>query len=210
MGRWVYWSCGSGAAAKAGVWDHKVRKSIPVPTNGSARLGDGFVVREADGKLLLTDFHRGAGGAVATRDFAAVPAGGKWTVDKFGGDVAFTDAEGAIRIRPVNVPRSPITIVEGVADTTDTGDGAWNARWQLSRPPASWTVTVKDTSGKTVRTLTSTARSGAQLEAVWDVKDSAGRKAPAGSYTWTLTATPPDSPTPAVLRTGKVTVSAAR
>ncbi|MFI1826740.1 FlgD immunoglobulin-like domain containing protein [Streptomyces sp. NPDC020412] len=207
VGRWVYWSCGSGAAAKAGVWDHKVRKSIPVPTNGSARLGDGFVVREADGKLLLTDFHRGAGGAVATREFAAVPAGAKWAVDKFGGDVAFTDAEGAIRIRPVNVPRSPIAVVEGVADPNNAGDGAWNARWQLSRPPASWTVTVKDSAGKVVRTLTSTDRSGAQIEAAWDTKDAAGKQAPAGAYTWTLTATPADSPTPTVLRTGKVTVS---
>ncbi|MEU5975520.1 FlgD immunoglobulin-like domain containing protein [Streptomyces sp. NPDC047315] len=164
-------------------------------------------MREADGKLLLTDFHRGAGGAVTTREFATVPAGAKWAVDKFGGDVAFTDAEGAIRIRPVNVPRSPIAVVEGVADTTTAGDAAWNARWQLSCPPASWTVTVKNATGATVRTLTSADGSGAQIEAVWDTEDTTGKPAPAGSYTWTLTATPPDSTTPAVLRTGRTTVS---
>ncbi|MFE0426096.1 FG-GAP-like repeat-containing protein [Streptomyces sp. NPDC058953] len=185
VGRWLYWACGT---TKAGVVDRTTGKNISVAAGGRARLGDGFVVRQDGDQLRLTNLHTGG-----TTPFATVPASGKWTVDKFGGQVAYTDADQAIRIKPVDVPRSPVAVIESETDSSvNTAPGAedpkWNSRWQLSRPATTWSITIKDAAGSTVRTLTQAdvRRSGAQLEVAWDGKDAAGRTVRNGSYWWWL------------------------
>lgn len=198
VGRWIYWSCTK--AAKAGVWDQKTRLSTPVPF-GPAQLGDGFVVRkdQSAGRLTLSDFHTGDPAAVKTTEFATVLADGRWAVDKFGGHAAYTDAEQRVHVKPVTVPRSPIGVLENRTDSTvlnvarpNGKDNVWDSIWQLSRPAATWSVAFKDPAGRTVRTLTSTDRKGAEISAAWNGTGDDGKLLPAAHYTWTLSADPGD------------------
>ncbi|MEU0716906.1 FG-GAP-like repeat-containing protein [Streptomyces lavendulocolor] len=212
VGRWIHWSCAKGA--KAGVWDQKTRLSTPVPF-GETQLGDGFVVRKdgAAGKLTLTDVHTGDPAAVRTTDFASVPAGADWSVDKFGGHVAFTDAEERIHIKPVTVPRSPIAVIEDLVDATvlnvaDGRDGAWHGTWQLSRPAVRTSMEIRNRAGATVAAWSSGDRSGARFSMAWDGRGGADRAfVPAGHYTWTLSADPGDGSGPRTVRTGTVQVA---
>ncbi|GAA2518566.1 VCBS repeat-containing protein [Streptomyces gobitricini] len=211
VGRWIYWSCAQGA--KAGVWDQKTRVSTPVPS-GETQLGDGFLVREdkAAGKLTLTDFHTGDPAAVTTTDFASVPAGADWSVDKFGGHVAFTDAEERIHIKPVTVPRSPIGVIEERQDTTvlnvaNGGDRGWHGSWQLSRPALRTSIEFRNPAGTAVAGWSSADRYGAQSSMAWDGRGSDGAFVPAGHYTWTLKADPGDGSGPRAVRTGTIQVA---
>ncbi|MFF8291393.1 FG-GAP-like repeat-containing protein [Streptomyces sp. NPDC016309] len=211
VGRWIHWSCAKGA--KAGVWDQKTRLTTPVPF-GETQLGDGFVVRKdaAAGKLTLTDVHTGDPAAVRTTDFASVPAGADWSVDKFGGHVAFTDAEERIHIKPVTVPRSPISVIEERQDTSvlnvaNGADRAWYGTWLLSRPALRTSIEFKNPAGTTVAGWSSADRVGAQSSMAWDGRGSDGAFVPAGHYTWTLKADPGDGSGPRAVRTGTVQVA---
>ncbi|AZK95028.1 MULTISPECIES: FlgD immunoglobulin-like domain containing protein [Streptomyces] len=181
VGRWMYWACGT---TKAGVYDRTAAKNLPVTAGGKTKLGDGFVVREDGGKLALTNLHTGVTAPVAT-----VPANAKWAVDKFGGHLAYVDAEQAIRVPSVDVPRSPLVVAESEIDGSFTlaaafDDRTWNGRWQLSRPAGSWSVAIKNAAGTVVRTLPqgSVPQIGARISAVWDGKNAAGRAMPNGKY----------------------------
>ncbi|QGV79406.1 FG-GAP-like repeat-containing protein [Streptomyces ficellus] len=211
VGRWVYWSCAQGA--KAGVWDQKSRVSTPVPF-GEAQLGDGFLVRKdkAAGKLTLTDFHTGVPSAVTTNDFASVPADADWSVDKFGGHVAFTDAQERIHVKPVTVPRSPIGFSEervdaSVLNLANGKDNIWHAAWQLTRPATRATLEIKNPAGTTVATLVAGDRKGAQVALAWDGRGADGKPVPAAHYTWTLSADPGDGSGPRAVRTGVIQVA---
>ncbi|MGW1277947.1 FG-GAP-like repeat-containing protein [Streptomyces tsukubensis] len=185
VGRWLYWACGT---TDAGVYDRTAAKNLPVTAGGKTKLGDGFVVREDGGKLALTNLHTGVTAPVAT-----VPANAKWAVDKFGGHLAYVDAEQAIRVRTVDVPRSPVAVIESGDAPSQLVNAPqsrrWEGRWQLSRPAGSWSITVKDAAGNVVRTLAqnSIPQTGAQLAAAWDTRDSAGRTVRNGKYGVTLT-----------------------
>ncbi|MFF3562060.1 FG-GAP-like repeat-containing protein [Streptomyces sp. NPDC002574] len=204
VGRWLYWSCGP--TAKAGVWDLTAKRDIPVPS-GEALLGDGFLVRHdrAAGKLLLTDFHKGAGTAAATAAFADLPAGDPpadrritWTVDKYGGNVAYVDSAQRVHVKPVTVPRSPVTTVESRVDTytnlglPDESDNTWHGSWLLTRPPTAWVLTFRNRAGKAVRTMRGTGHQGAQVTTTWKGTDDHGTVPAGGFYTWTLAADPGD------------------
>ncbi|WP_369377512.1 FG-GAP-like repeat-containing protein [Streptomyces sp. cg36] len=197
LGRWVYWSCGP---ESTGVYDRELKKSVKVP-GGEVLLGDGFTVRRdhTTNKLMLTDFSKGAGTAPVTSE-AGEPKPGQgddrrasWTVDKFGGGIAYVDAEQRIHLRPVTVQRSPLAVVESRADTEIRliHDGMppdeWHGSWQLSRPAAAWTATVEDAKGRVVRAFRGDGgQRGALLSAVWDGKDDKGTMVPGGRYTWRL------------------------
>ncbi|MFI1014716.1 FG-GAP-like repeat-containing protein [Streptomyces sp. NPDC020965] len=185
VGRWIHWSC---VTRKAGVWDQKTRKSTPVPV-GKSKLGDGFLVHQDGTKLRLSDFHQGTGTAKTT-DIADIPAGAPWAVDKFGGGLAYTDAQQAVHVRRVNVPKTPVGVAETMVSTSAYGDATpvWKGTWQLTRPPARWSVTIKNAAGTTVRTIASTVRHGAVITTNWDGKDTSGKPVFGGKYTWTLNA----------------------
>ncbi|MFE0628793.1 FG-GAP-like repeat-containing protein [Streptomyces sp. NPDC058864] len=214
VGRWLYWSCGP--TAKAGVWDLTAKKNIAVPS-GEALLGDGFLVRHdrAAGRLLLTDFHKGAGTTAVTSVFADLPVGPlasdrgiTWTVDRFGGDVAYVDAGQRVHVARVAVPRSPVTVLDSrVDDYTNLNypsetQNVWHGSWLLSRPPVAWTLAFRSAAGKTVRTIRGTAHQGAQVTTTWNAKDDRGQVAPGGRYTWTLAADPGDGSGSRTVRTG--------
>ncbi|WP_258572661.1 FG-GAP-like repeat-containing protein [Streptomyces sp. KM273126] len=191
VGRWVYWNCGPTGAA--GVYDRTAKRKITVPS-GPAIVGDGYLVRHdrTAGKLVLTDFHTGT--AAAAREIADLPAGNTadqrrqtWAVDKFGGDIAYVDADKAVRIVRSGVPSQPLVKIESEVDTAylDARTSAWGSSWQLSKP-ATWTFTVKDSLGRAAYTVTG---SGTEAEVMWDGKTGGGTYAYNGNYTWTLTAT---------------------
>ncbi|MEU2431082.1 hypothetical protein ABZ611_16490 [Streptomyces sp. NPDC007861] len=120
VGRWVYWDClmpnstGNPAEYPFGVHDLATGKDIGLPARG--RLGNGFVVAhdKSAGELRLTDFHTGT--ATAPRVLGllpALPGTAMWKnhdVDKFGGDVAWLDADGTAHAAPGGVPGRPVTV----------------------------------------------------------------------------------------------------
>jgi hypothetical protein len=207
---WLYWSCG--ASGPAGVYDRATSRAITVPA-GQARLADGYLVREnrTTHELLLTDFHTGS---ATTRTVAVMPATdrdtggntGRWTVDRFGGNVAHLTDRGQVALVTAGVPTSPLAQMEAQTDAAPgpTTAEPWQPVWQLSKPSA-WTLQLISTSGTVVRTLTGTSTAAA-VRASWDGATTAGSRAPRGTYTWKLTAAPRDDEGPDLLLTGTTTV----
>ncbi|MEV3989893.1 FG-GAP-like repeat-containing protein [Streptomyces sp. NPDC049837] len=195
VGRWLYWHCFE--EGRAGVWDHRKASGIPVAAKTWEQIGDGFLVGQSgDGELRLLDFHRGAGETPSERVLAQRPSISQWTVDKYGGHVAYVDEENRIRIVPVDVPRSPVTALDTRTDTTlDLRPGAktvWSGQWRLSRPAASWTLIFRDSHGNVSRKLTGTGRDGAAIRATWDGRTDDGRLAPGRQHRWDLIVDPGD------------------
>ncbi|MEU7015427.1 FlgD immunoglobulin-like domain containing protein [Streptomyces sp. NPDC046385] len=203
VGRWLYWACA--AEAKAGVYDRTLKKNLAVPV-GEALLGDGFVVRRDNTahKLLLTNAATGL-----TTDFATVPAwttadgrGTTWTVDKFGANVAFTDAQRNIHVKRVPVAAQPLTLLDTGLSQYDGGTS--KLRWRLSRSVGAWSVEIKNAAGKVVRTYRGTAGNGAGVAIDWDSRDDLGRGVEDGAYTYVMTAQPANGVGTAVRATGTV------
>ncbi|MFF7182869.1 hypothetical protein [Streptomyces sp. NPDC008121] len=195
VGRWLYWACGAG---KAGVHDLTLKKGVTVPT-GEALLGDGFVVRHEGDKLRLTDAATGQ-----TTDFADLPASASgsgrratWTVDKFGGDVAYVDAQSRIHVRKVELPRQPMTALRSsvppvLSFTDQVGlepEVSWSPVWRFSRPVGPWRIEVKDRNGQIVHSTGGSVGDGAGVETKWN-GTGAGRGLLDGDYTWSLRVLP--------------------
>ncbi|MGX1243563.1 hypothetical protein RKD46_004667 [Streptomyces pseudovenezuelae] len=208
VGRWIYWSCG--ASSTAGVWDRTAKKNIAVPS-GEALLGDGYLVRHdtAAGALLLTAF---ADGTATTRKIGDLAAGNSslrgvtWTVDKFGGPVAYVDADRRIHLVPSGAATQALGVIESEVTSNIGGDPWWQWRGLLSKPAASWkaTLTSKAT-GTVVRTFSGGEVSG-NLSVRWDDRDGRGGYVPNGTYTFKVTAPPADGSGPAMTVTQTVRV----
>lgn len=195
-GRWVYWSCGT--SGPAGVYDLATGEEIPVPSSGPAQLGDGYLV-EHDmnrGELELTDFHTDT---AVTSDLAALPAGPltddrrvTWAVDKYGGGIAYTDAQNDIHIVDPHIPTTPLSVTDvDTAPAEHAGTGTWTGQWQLSEPAASATVTIGDAAGHVLRTM-NTSETGVSVAVSWNGLTDSGAKPADGPSTWTLAVTASD------------------
>ncbi|MFG2858679.1 FG-GAP repeat domain-containing protein [Streptomyces mirabilis] len=213
--RYVYVECGAGkdTAFLVNLADGTVRA---LPT-GSAPglLGDGFVVRVgADRQVTLTDV---TSATLATRVLGTArgtTAGTDWTVDAYGGQVAYVDADenvhvvptgiavGALSVTDSSVPASAHVVVEGPA---------WKPRWWISKPIGFWQLTIKNrTSGKTVRTLTGGEARG-QITPSWDGWTGVtGVGVPDATYAWSVTAWPADGQGPEVVKSGSVKITGAQ
>lgn len=226
VGRWVYWSCvdDSGDVKGTGVYDRTTKRTATAPA-GRVLLGDGYLVQYVPGiqsgsGLKLVDLH---GGLPSSGNYTDLPsrkladwtefgrydrttgARTSWTVDRFGGGVAYADDEQRVHLVPTGVPASALTAIDS---TVTSGAASLSGTWWLSKPAAAWTVAVRDkASGATVRTLSGSSARGL-LKAAWDGKDSAGRLVANGTYTWTLTAQPADGQGTALSLTGAVKVTA--
>ncbi|GHA00603.1 hypothetical protein GCM10010329_23200 [Streptomyces spiroverticillatus] len=203
VGRWLYWEC---SYDKTGVFDLTERKNIAAPPLGT--LGDGFVVTKdyMEGRLLLTDLRKGT-----TVPFSTP---GVWiddfTVDVYGGHVAYTDTDQLMHIKPTGIARQAVSVIESGTDATAvTGSDPWNARFFLSRPVARWTVIFTDGKGRTVATRSGTAREGTQIAPVWDGKDNRGNAVAGGRHTWKLTAAAGDGTGVRALASGTVDLGGA-
>ncbi|MFC5151709.1 FG-GAP-like repeat-containing protein [Streptomyces amakusaensis] len=224
VGRWVYWNCLSphGDPLGSGVYDRTAKRTATAPA-GEVLLGDGHLVHRVPGiagnsGLNLVDLHGGlpAGGSYTDlpsrkladwtdlgRDNTGV--GTTWTVDRFGGGVAYADDEQRVRIVPTGVPASALSAIDS---TVTAGAASWSGTWWLSKPAAEWKVTVRHkASGATVRTLSGSAARGL-LKASWNGRDAAGRLVANGEYTWTLSARPADGKGAALALSGRVGVTA--
>ncbi|MFJ7074535.1 hypothetical protein [Streptomyces sp. NPDC098781] len=209
---WLYWACGG----TAGVYDRATGRKITVPADhGPARLADGFLLREnrTTHELLLTDFHTGTAATRAlvklpTTDWNTGGSNGRWAVDRFGGHVAYLNGTlGEVSIVGSGVPASPLAQMEAQTDAVPFGptkSSPWQPVWQLNKP-ADWTLTLSNSGGTTVRTLTGGTK-GAAARPSWDGYGEDGRRI-SGTYSWKLTAQPRDDEGPALTVTGTTTVN---
>ncbi|MFE5245122.1 MULTISPECIES: FG-GAP-like repeat-containing protein [unclassified Streptomyces] len=208
LGRWLYWSCaGSG---RAGVLDRTTGTSQSVPV-GEALLGDGYLVRhdKAAGKLVLTDLvSSAAAGSAVSRTVADLPATADpqrrvdWTVDKYGGHLAYVDAGQRVHVVPTGVPTQPLS-----AGGESWAGQDWTYRATLSKPAASWKAVFTDLrTKKVVRTVTGGEVRG-ELYADWDARTDGGTLAVNGPYGWKLTVQPADGHGAALVRTGEVALT---
>lgn len=209
VGRFVYWRCSDSYDyyRGAGVYDRQSKAVVRLGTDATL-LGDGYLVRRSDAAgLTLVDLHGGLTTATKEADLpqrvavTAADLGDRtgrrsgWTVDRFGGHIAYVGADRHVRIVPSGVPASKVAVID--AETPAGLDlkadaAAWSPRWWLSKPAASWSLALKHkASGKVVRTLTGGEVRG-QLTTSWDGKDASGRLVANGAHTWTLTVRPAD------------------
>ncbi|WP_327245236.1 FG-GAP-like repeat-containing protein [Streptomyces sp. NBC_01320] len=225
VGRWVYWECRDNANwfKGAGVYDRQTGRSMTAP-DAKILLADGyFVGYTEEAGLTLFDLHNGlpTSGAyvdLTKRPLVSAAELGKgtvrrsgWTVDRFGGHVAYTGDDRRVRIVPTGVPTSPLSVIDTKAPGTSLDLRAaapnWAGTWWLSKPAASWQVTVKNkASGKVVRTVTGGEARGT-VNATWDGKDAAGKLVANGAYTWTLSAKPADGQGAALSASGSVNLT---
>ncbi|MFG2777898.1 FG-GAP-like repeat-containing protein [Streptomyces prunicolor] len=103
------------------------------------------------------------------------------------------------------VTASTVPATAALKGTTAAGK-AWTPTWQLSRPTSSFTVTVTDRAGRTVRTLTGTA-DGLKATLSWNGRTASGSYSSNGPLTWTLRATQAGATTAVKLASGTVTVT---
>ncbi|WP_217236002.1 FG-GAP-like repeat-containing protein [Streptomyces sp. AC555_RSS877] len=194
-GPWLYWTCEQ--FRQHGVVNVKTGAKVALPAGRGGLLGDGYFVnqRYTSSDLRLTEFQSGS---AVTRDLG-IPMSGDgsdsrrrtWAVDRFGGGIAYVDQEKVVHVVASGVPASPLTAVTASTTGTLKAPATWKPSWRLSKPAASWKLTVRSATGATVRTLSGGETRGA-VDAAWDGKTAAGAYAPNGSYTWTLTAPPAD------------------
>ncbi|MFF3264777.1 FG-GAP-like repeat-containing protein [Streptomyces sp. NPDC002932] len=199
----LYWECGTAA----GVYGTVPKKSIRIPAHRSAMLGDGYVGWEKDGVLSVTDV-RGTAGTRTVGSPANVEPGQGWTVDRFGGPLVYADKGGNVHVVPSGVKTSALSVRDSAAAASvNAASASWSPRWWLSKPAASWQLTLKNrATGAAVRTLTGGEARGL-VKAGWNGKDAAGRPVANGSYTWTLTAKPADGQGAALTASGTVKLS---
>ncbi|WP_329281409.1 FG-GAP-like repeat-containing protein [Streptomyces sp. NBC_00691] len=203
VGRWVYWKCrdDSWDVRGGGLYDRSTKRFLSLGSDETL-LGDDYLVSRSDSTgLTLVDLHNGipASGKVADlpQRVVATPAQlganttrrAGWTVDRFGGHVAYTGDDRRVRIVPSGVPAPRIAVIDrDTAASADVKSAGWRPRWWLSKPAASWSLALRDkATGTVVRTLTGGEARGVVAPA-WDGKNTAGRTVASGSYTWTLTA----------------------
>ncbi|WP_262386771.1 FG-GAP-like repeat-containing protein [Streptomyces sp. TRM49041] len=211
VGRWVYWRCYDSSWERgAGVYDRVSGRTVTGPAGGNVLLGDGYVVQGTTASgLTLYDLHNGLPASGALADVPSKPLAGAgqfgpqgvlarrtWTVDRFGGHVAYAGADQQVRVVPTGVPASPLLVIDSkpapaALDLTAPG-AAWSGTWWLSKPAASWQLAVRHVaSGLTVRTLQGGEVRG-RLTPSWDGKDEQGQAAPNGEYRLELTVRPAD------------------
>ncbi|MET9622777.1 FlgD immunoglobulin-like domain containing protein [Streptomyces sp. NPDC006464] len=198
-GAHLYWRCGDG---KAGVQAWNSAVDLPVPAHDRAMLGDGYLAHSKGGVLSVTPLReegatRPIGNPAYTDDY--------WTVDRFGGAIAYSDKEQAIHIVPAGVPASALSVLDhDLAQVLDLAAApSWTGRWWLNKPAGSWTLTVKDRAGAVVRTLSGGEARGL-VKAVWDGRSQDGAVLGDGRYTWELAAAPADGVGPALRQDGEV------
>ncbi|MFE7454626.1 FlgD immunoglobulin-like domain containing protein [Streptomyces griseus] len=209
-GTLVYWSCASQDAA--GVYDTATHRDFPAPVSG-VLLGDRFLAaREASGELRLTALRPdGSTGDLGTVTGVKPPAtgdgrGSTWTLDPAAGKLAWVGTDDTVHVTAPQQAVSPLGV--GHSTVPATSAGAWSAAWWLSKPAASWKVTlVRRSTGETVRTWTGEDTRGA-VRVDWDGTSASGDPVPAGGYTWRLTAAPSDGSGPDATASGTLRVTA--
>ncbi|MFF9841425.1 FlgD immunoglobulin-like domain containing protein [Streptomyces sp. NPDC013740] len=189
VGADVYWKCDT----KSGVLNTVTQVNTALPAHVSARLGDGYVTHQKDGLLSLTPLRGGGPTREIGRPADALPEGG-WSVDRFGGHTVFADDRQQLHVVPSGVPAAELSVLDSElpGDLHDVEAGSWAAEWWLSKPAASWSLSIRDkATGTVVRTLRGGGTRGL-VKAVWDGKDENGAEVADTRYAFELSAVPAD------------------
>lgn len=130
-----------------------------------------------------------------------------WTVDRFGGGVAYIDEKDEkdlVRLVGVTGKTAPLTTIDQSIPTkvTPKSPTSGNIRWWLSKPAASWKLTARNTTSGISYVVRSGGEARGLIDVAWDGKDQNGRTLYGGTYEWTLTAQPADGHGPALKSTG--------
>ncbi|MEU1407301.1 FG-GAP-like repeat-containing protein [Streptomyces sp. NPDC005728] len=202
-GTLLYWSCT--ALKKAGIKNLAYMDKTYYAPVGDVLLGDGFYgyydparksIRLTEVLNDVTDSLGEITGVASTT--AADTRGVTWTLDRRSNKVAYVDADSAVHVvgaYSYTWLASRLTVPDSTTPASFASAGGaarWNGRWWLSKPAASWQLTLKsDTTGAVQRTWQGApARSAVHVS--WDGKGKNGALVPNGGYTWTLTAVPAD------------------
>ncbi|MFD3532479.1 FG-GAP-like repeat-containing protein [Streptomyces sp. NPDC058664] len=214
VGKWIYARCGDNTSAV--VYDREKKTSVRFQLSRYARpqLGDGFLAHTETGSgsdgdsLSVTDVRSGA---PVTRTLGTLAPGvtnygQNWTIDRFGGAVAFIDSRQAIRVVGLGGVTSRVTALDAAVPTSvNLKSATWKPRWTLSKP-GTWSLALKNkATGRTVRTLTGVGRG--TVAPAWDGKDATGRFVANGAHTWTLAVKPADGQGADLAVSGALSVS---
>ncbi|GGT00544.1 hypothetical protein GCM10010254_20810 [Streptomyces chromofuscus] len=219
-GTLLYWSCP--AQKKAGIKNLSAQGQTYYAPVGDVLLGDGFYGYHdvAEGSIRLTqvvnDVTADLGEITGVAPSAATDTRGvTWTVDRRSNKVAYVDAGNTVHVvgaydyhwLPAKLSAPDSTVPTSFA----AGGGAarWNGRWWLSKPAASWKVTVKSTTTGAVQRTWQGGATRSVVQVAWDARNQTGALVPNGSSTWTLTAVPADGAGATLSTSGTVKVSGA-
>ncbi|MEU2065231.1 FG-GAP-like repeat-containing protein [Streptomyces sp. NPDC013455] len=219
-GTLLYWSCAG--RNKAGiVKPAQPGYSYQAPV-GDVLLGDGFfAVHDPAAKAIrLTRLYNDVAdhldpiAGVATTA-AADTRGVTWTVDRRSNKVAYLDADQTVHVVGAygeTWTPARLTVPDSVAPASFAaagGSARWNGRWWLSKPAASWKITVKSAATGAVQRTWQGGAARSSVRVAWDGRSETGALVPNGAYTWTLSAAPADGTGAALSATGTVRVSGA-
>ncbi|MFH8259592.1 FG-GAP-like repeat-containing protein [Streptomyces roseolus] len=216
VGKWIFRRCSSDRGAVV-VFDRERRLPVwtRVPSGAAPLLGDGFLAFVVAGSVeyvYVEDVRSGeaeewpVGRLADDRDDYE---GQGWTVDRFGGGVAFVDSWESVRVTGLGGVTSRLAAIDADTPAANLKAGVWKPRWWLSKPGASWSLALRHkVTGKTVRTLTGGEARGIVAPS-WDGKDAAGKYVANGAYVWSLTVKPADGHGADLTASGSVAVSGA-
>ncbi|WUW22786.1 FG-GAP-like repeat-containing protein [Streptomyces sp. NBC_01463] len=207
---WLSWDC-AGSTARGGVFDLEKKTNLTYPDPVSV-LGDGYVGWRNGDDVKITDVRGGT--PVPVHTYVMAGDGEReqqYAIDAGTGRLAYQrQADGDITVADLGIPASPLARIDSDVPASATlrgGVPSWAARWWLSKPAASWQLTLKNqATGATVRTLTGGEARGL-VKAVWDGKDAAGRFVANGAYAWALSVKPADGQGADLTASGSVRLS---
>ncbi|MFB6784044.1 FlgD immunoglobulin-like domain containing protein [Streptomyces sp. NPDC056352] len=131
--------------------------------------------------------------------------GTTWTLDAGLGKLVWVGADDTVHVTAPQHAVSPLRFARTAAPRTTAGE--WAAAWWLSKPAASWQVTLTHrATGEIVRTWTGEDTLSA-VRVTWDGTSESGTPVATGGYTWQLTATPADGVGPEATVSGVVKVT---
>ncbi|MFF9472745.1 FG-GAP-like repeat-containing protein [Streptomyces roseolus] len=216
-GRWLYWSCAG--YAKQGVLDLRnpaapIRVALPAGAARGGLLGDGYFVDQGSGSYLrVTPFPTGKAGTPFDLTRAETVPGDRrvtWTVDRFGGAVAYRGADQRVHVVWTDVPASDLKAAASSIPAGLRMPGTWKASWALSKPASQYEVNVVDAySFKPLKTFRGTETRG-RIDVTWDGRNAAGLPAPNGPYAWEVRALTADGKGRDLYASGRITVSGSR
>jgi hypothetical protein len=124
--------------------------------------------------------------------------------------IAGLDDQGHVQVQALPFGQAtsyqPRLIGTIAADSFTPGSGDWTPQFDTSKPLKHVQLTISH-DGTVVRTLTGSAKTGSIRNLSWDGGTTAGTAAPAGDYTWRLTATARDGDGPLTDINGHSTIT---
>ncbi|MFI0747137.1 FG-GAP repeat domain-containing protein, partial [Streptomyces sp. NPDC021224] len=218
----LYWSCS--AAGLAGVIETATGRTYPAPS-GDVLLGDGFLAAydPASGAIHVTALSGGTSTALDDVTGMKRPAadtdtrGLTWTVDPTSNKLAYVDSADTVHVvqaYPTAGPASQLTFPDRsvpAAFSALGADGGWHPRWWVSKPVATWQLTVTNVmTGAEARFYSGSAVTPAvrSISVSWDGRTGGGLILPSGTYRYELLAQAADGTGQSASDRGTVTMTA--